>query len=204
MKSFYAIVVFVILMGSWTGMAELPPKSVPIVYITDLYHPHDDPDDHYDLATLFGTPAFDIKAIVIDMGKRGIDRPGLPAIQQLMHITGNTAVPCATGLTEDLKSQSDKADQQAQDVQGGVNLILKVLRESDKPVTLFGTGSLRDVAAAYNREPALFQSKVARFYVNAGSTAGVVEWNVSLDPHAYVRIMNSTLPIYWMLVFWRG
>ena len=179
---------------------EAAPGSVPVIHITDLYHPHNDPDDHFDLATVFGIPAFDIRAIIIDMGKDGVGRPGLPAVQQMMHITGRT-VPCATGLVENLKSQADTCEQQSQDTQAGVNLILKVLRESDKPVTVFCVGSLRDLAAAYNREPELLKAKMGRCYVNAGDTAGAVEWNVGLDPHAYVRIMDSPLPIYWMPCF---
>jgi hypothetical protein len=190
----------VCLLGMKSVAAEAPARSVPVIYVTDLYHPHDDPDDHFDLATLFGIAAFDIKAIVIDTGQRGVGRPGVPAIQQLMHVTGRT-VPYATGLTENLKSQGDACTQQSQDTQGGVNLILKALRESDKPVTIFAVGSLRDLAAAYNREPALFREKAARIYVNAGDTNGGVEWNVGLDPHAYVRIMDSALPIYWMPCF---
>ena len=59
---------------------EQAVDTVPIIYTTDLYHPHDDPDDHFDLATLFALPEFDIRAIVIDMGARGEGRPGTVAI----------------------------------------------------------------------------------------------------------------------------
>jgi hypothetical protein len=180
--------------------AEAAPGSVPVIHITDLYHPHNDPDDHFDLATVFGIPAFDLRAIVIDMGKDGVGRPGLPAVRQMMHITGKS-VPCATGLVENLKSQSDTCAQQPAETQAGVDLILKALRASEKPVTVFCVGSLRDLASAYNREPELLKNKIARCYVNAGDSAGGVEWNVGLDPHAYVRIMDSPLPIYWMPCF---
>jgi hypothetical protein len=200
-RTSYAILTLAWLIAIGAVAAEPPPRSVPIIYVTDLYHPHDDPDDHFDLATLFGIPAFDIKAIVIDTGTRGLERPGFCAIRQMMHITGDTDIPYATGLKDNLKSQADRAEDQPKEAQEGVELILKALRESEKPVTLFATGSLRDLAAACNREPALFQSKVARFYVNAGDTAGIVEWNVGLDPHAFVRIMNSSLPVYWMPCF---
>jgi hypothetical protein len=176
------------------------PGSVPVIHITDLYHPHNDPDDHFDLATLFAIPAFDIRAVVIDMGKDGVGRPGLPALRQLEHITGKT-VPSATGLVENLKTQSDSCVNQPPETQAGVELILKALRDSDRPVTVFAVGSLRDLAAAYNRDPELLKAKVARCYVNAGDTAGGMEWNVGLDPHAYVRILDSPLPIHWMPCF---
>jgi len=34
--------------------------KIPIIYSTDLYQPHEDPDDHVDLATLFALDEFEI------------------------------------------------------------------------------------------------------------------------------------------------
>ena len=45
--------------------------GVPVIYSTDLYHPHDDPDDHYDLATVFALPELDVKGVIIDMSNMG-------------------------------------------------------------------------------------------------------------------------------------
>jgi len=181
---------------AWLAHHQKTP--IPILYTTDLYHPHMDPDDHFDLLTLFALPEFDIRAIVFDVGERGRElRPGLSALRQVMHMT-KREVPYAAGLTANLDSPEDRGDGEAQEA---VALILKVLRESERPVTLFTTGSLRDVAAAYNREPALFRDKVSRLYINAGHSAGGEEWNVKLDPHAYVCMLRSGLPLYWLPCF---
>jgi hypothetical protein len=180
--------------------ADDATPRVPILYSTDLFHPHDDPDDHFDLATLFAVPEFDIRGIVLDAGKNEAVRTGEVPLRQMMHLTGRQ-VPYARGLVRDLESLEDKATAQPAPFQGGVSLILKALRESKGPVTVFTTGSLRDVAAAFNREPALLRAKVARLYVNAGHSGGQREWNVDLDRHAYVRIMQSGLPIYWVPCF---
>ncbi len=186
--------------------AEPAKNTVPFIYTTDLYHPHDDPDDHFDLATLFAIPEFDLRAIVIDRGPRGAERPATLAIEQMIAITGRD-VPFANGLTQNLLSPTDRAvptdrtDSQTPDDQDGVALILDTLRFSERPVTIFTTGSLRDVAAAYNREPDLFHSKLARLYINAGHCAGGREWNVDLDRHAFFRILAAPLPIYWMPCF---
>ena len=177
-----------------------PKPPIPIVYSTDLYHPHDDPDDHFDLMTLFAVPEFDIVAIVIDTGGRGKDRPGIPALEQVMRLAGRE-VPYATGLTGNLKTREDAGEDQPEAAQAGVDLILDVLRDSVLPVTVFTTGSLRDVAAAYNRDPEVFNTKVGRVYVNAGHSGGKGEWNVNLDPHAFVRILRSGLPVYWVPCF---
>ena len=45
---------------------RLSAASVPVIYCTDLFHPHDDPDDHFDLATLFALPELEVKAILLD------------------------------------------------------------------------------------------------------------------------------------------
>ena len=47
------------------AFAARKPK-IPIIHSTDLFHPHVDPDDHFDLATLFAVKEFDIKGIVLD------------------------------------------------------------------------------------------------------------------------------------------
>lgn len=183
------------------GVARGEP--IPIVYSSDLYHPHGDPDDHFDLMTLFCLPEFDIRAIVIDTGEGGKNRPGIPALKQVMHIT-DRQIPYATGLESNLKTCEDTCVDQPKAAQAGVDLIIEALREADRPVTVFTTGSLRDMAAAYNRDPNLFEAKVARFYVNAGHSTGKGEWNVRLDRHAYVRILSSGLPIYWVPCFGDG
>ena len=39
-------------------------EKIPIIHSTDLFHPHDDPDDHFDLACLFALKEFNVKGIV--------------------------------------------------------------------------------------------------------------------------------------------
>lgn len=170
-------------------------RSVPILYTTGLYHPHEDPDDHFDLATLFALPEFDIRGIVLDDGARQKKQPGEIALRQMMRLTGRQ-VPYSTGLGAPLGSPEDDGAGQPE-WQHGVTMILDVLRRSPGPVTIFTTGSLRDVAAAFNRDPELFRAKTARLFLNIGDSAGVREYNVRLDVHAWTGIMRSGLPIYW-------
>ncbi len=186
----------VVLSSNFSVESAESNRSVPILYTTDLYHPHEDPDDHFDLATLFAMPEFDIRAIVIDRGEGGANRAGIVPLKQMFHITGRK-VPYALGLTGNLYSDEDTARGEFMGEQAGVELILNTLRETREPITIFTTGSLRDMAAAYNREPDLFRKNVSRFYMNAGHSSGREEWNVKLDPHAFVRILRSDLPIYW-------
>jgi len=174
----------------------------PILYSTDLFHPHADPDDHYDLACLFAIPEFDIKGIILDLGATQAERCGRPAVAQVMHITGRKA-PVAVGLSGKLTGREDKALDQPAEFQGGVALILSVLRDSPEKVTLFTTGSCRDVAAAFNREPELLKAKVRAVYFNIGRGPNEPqeECNVDYDPAAYFRLFESGLPIFWCPCF---
>ena len=181
-----------------------PAPRIPVIYSTDLLHPHDDPDDHYDLATLFALPELDVRGIVLDLGERQEQRQGRPPVEQILHIAGRR-VPYVIGLAHPLAAPGDPATDRPDQFQGGVELILSTLRESHEPVTIFTTGSLRDVAAAFNREPELLRTKVRALYFNAGNGPGGVqnEWNVQLDPDAYLRIFESGLPLYWCPCFGR-
>ncbi len=184
------------------GQAVAP--KVPIIHSTDLCHPHDDPDDHYDLACLFALAEFDIKGIILDLGEHQATRPGRPAVEQMMHITGRKT-PYAFGLSRPLRSRDDKALDEAEQFQGGVQLLLSLLRNSKEKVVLHLAGSCRDVAAAFNREPELFKAKVKAIYVEAGNGPGGEqnEYNVLLSPFAYLRLLESGLPIYWCPCFGR-
>ncbi len=170
--------------------------GIPVVYCTDLFHPHDDPDDHFDLATLFALPELDVKAILLDQGNRQLKTPGAIPLRQMARMTGRE-VPFAIGLGEKLKSPTDDGRTQPPQFQAAIDLLLKTLREASEPVTVIGTGSVRDLCAAWNREPELLKQKVARFYLNIGNAASSQrEYNVDLDQQAYVGLLRSGLPLY--------
>ena len=102
-------------------------------------------------------------------------------------------------------SVDDQALDQSDAAQGGVRMILSTLRESEEKVSLFTVGSLRDVAAAYNREPELLRAEVRAIYANVGTGPDGYqeEWNVGLDQQAYRRVLLSDLPIEWYPCFGR-
>jgi len=183
-----------------------PGKSqagkVPVIYCTDLFHPHVDPDDHFDLATVYALPEVDLKGIVLDQGDKQLARPGRIPVSQLNHLTGR-AIPTAIGLSRQLRSPADQALDVPDEFQGGVRMILRVLRESPVPVKMIAVGSVRDVVAAFNREPELFRLKVDQLLVFIGEASDPKyrEYNVDLDPQAYVGLMRSGLPVYWVPCF---
>jgi len=139
--------------------------------------------------------------IVLDQGKKQEARPGRIPVEQMNRLTGRD-VPWAKGLSSPLKRPDDKATDQPDRYQKGVRLILESLTRSSEPVTIITVGSLRDVAAACNRRPDLFRRKVAKLLVFIGAAdPDVREYNVDLDRNAFVRIMNSGLPVWWVPCF---
>ncbi|MCI0423954.1 MAG: hypothetical protein L0312_32875, partial [Acidobacteria bacterium] len=121
---------------------------------------------------------------------------------QMNKLTGRN-VPTVPGLTEKLKSPTDEALDQKPEFQKGVEFILDTLRNSPSPVMITTIGSVRDVVAAYNRNPALLRDKVGKLLVFIGeaSDPSFQEYNVKLDLQAYVGLMRSGLPIYWAPCF---
>ncbi len=181
-----------------------PPEAiqkVPVLYGTDLFHPPDDPDDHFDLAVLYALEELDIRGIVLDQGSRQQERPGRIPVEQMNRLTGRE-VPWAVGLAQGLKGPEDPATDQAEEFQGGVRLILEVLEHAPEPVTIITVGSLRDVAAAFNRRPDLFSRNVARVMAFIGeASAETREWNVGLDPAAFIRVMDAVPELWWVPCF---
>jgi hypothetical protein len=183
-------------------------KRVPIIYSSDLFNPPDDPDDHYDLATLFMVPELDVKAFIFDISSMGRKpkEAGIGSLMQISAITGRPMPPYAIGLRHPLVSPDDQAKEQEAEFQGGVDLVLKTLRESKEKVVLCLVGSCRDFAVAYNREPDLLRKKVSAVYISAGNgpSGKQREHNAGLDPNAYICLLESDLPIYWLPCMPRG
>ncbi len=196
------------------GAAQKPDarKRVPIIDITDLYHPPQDPGDNFDLIAAYAIPTVDLRAIVLDAtaGFRGLvakdnqgkvldangpREPGIIPVSQLNYIF-NRNVPYGVGPLTPLKSPGDAKLDAPGFEQTGIELILRTLRESSEKVDILSFGSARALAAAWNRQPDLLPEKVNRIHLSAGASAPTFqEWNVALDPHAIVALIRSNLPI---------
>ena len=173
---------------------------ITTIHETDLYRPHGDPDDHWDLACQYALHKLGrqrLAGIMIDTppswDKDGW-QPDVLAVAQMNHITGSY-VPVGIGAPDDAPDTET----------GGSRLLIDTLRSAPDKVTVHIVGSSRDVAVALTKEPALFEEKCAGIYLNAGSGIenGVLEWNVTLDPSSYSTIFSAKCPLYWMPCFER-
>jgi len=209
----------------WTGSAALaaasplseflkiaderitPNAGIPLVHLTDLYHPPQDPDDLIDLATLAGLAEYDLKGVILDVTRKfllaapeGFDSkrdPGFIPVTQLGYLLGRS-IPVGVGPIDPLTNPKDDASDRNVKEQGGIRLLLDILEGSSRPVLVSVVGSARVLTAAFNRRPHLVKEKVLAVLLNAGSSAGPKrEWNVALDPYAYIGLWRSGLPIRW-------
>lgn len=197
------LALFAPLESAWPASPENGAASrIPLIYCTDLFHPHEDPDDHFDLATLYAIPEFDLRGIVLDQGDRQLSRPGSIPVAQLNSLTGRR-IPTAIGLASKLRSPTDTGLDQPERFQGGVRMILETLRAATSRVDIITVGSVRDLMAAFNREPDLLGRRAGRVLVFIGEASDPEfrEYNVTLDPQAYVGLMRSGLDLHWVPCF---
>ncbi|MBB6672526.1 hypothetical protein [Cohnella nanjingensis] len=187
-------------------------KKIPVIDVTDLYHPAQDPGDNFDILMPYGLPEIDLRAVVLDATDRyrhafadhedprfrdanGPREPGFIPMLQLNCLFGKD-VPFAAGPFRTMRSTDDTLADVPQFQQQGIRLLLDTLRQSEERIHLLSFGSARTIAAAFNREPDLFYAKVERIHLAAGSSSpDFLEWNVNLDSHAFVRLLRSDLPI---------
>ncbi|MBN2308259.1 MAG: nucleoside hydrolase [Candidatus Hydrogenedentes bacterium] len=183
---------------AWAG-AGAQTRPVPLIHMTDLYHPHGDPDDHWDLATVYALAKaghVNLLGIVIDYPpSHRVGGPALCAVGQMNHIAG-LAVPVAIG--------SARPDGPAGT---GADFVIRTLRESPEPVTITVVGSCRDIALAGRKAPEVFAAKCRAIYLNAGTgttdpaKGANTEYNVRLDPESYRAVFNIPCPVYWLPCF---
>lgn len=195
----------------------------PVMVITDLYHPYQDPGDNLDLINGYALADVDLKAVILDItdafrkdtadhptlwkDPRGPREAGIIPVEQLNYIF-NRKVRYAIGPVDLMQSETDEM-RNTPSYYNGVELFLETLKETDKPLEVISFGSARVIAVAWNRDPQLLMQKISRIHLCAGTAASKYEmgsdaganmipggeWNVSLDVFAFTRLLRSPLPI---------
>lgn len=180
----------------------------PVVVVTDLYLPPEDPGDNFDLLFPFASERVDLRAVILDVsiekresvregviGYPGPRDPGVIPLAQLNALFG-TRVPWGISPFARMRSLDDEMRDVPAFQQQGPELLLETLRASSEPVHIMSFGSARPIAVAFNRDPELMREKVAAVHLSAGSTTlDYLEWNIYLDPIAARRVVDSGLPL---------
>jgi len=204
--------------------AKPSSNRIPVIDITDLYHPFQDPGDNLDLVYGFAFPEIDLRAVILDVTNafrrpianapnlwhdpNGPREPGIVPVTQLNYVF-DRQVPYAVSPFTAMRAAEDRMLDIPVFQQAGIRLLLDTLEASEQPVEILSFGSLRTLAIAFNRNPDLVRRKVARIHISAGSAAPTIDrgssspenkiwepdWNVALDTWAFVRMLQSDLPI---------
>lgn len=190
-------------------------EKIPLIVITDLYHPHQDPGDNFELINAYAIPELDLKAVILDCynpfrskiaknvnkglweDPNGPREPGIICVQQLNYIFGRD-IPFGVGPFEQMKQKNDRMEDLSDFFNQGINLLKTTLEQSDKKVIIATFGSSRVLAVAFNRFPSLMKRKIKMIHLSAGTGGNdpdYLEWNVALDTLAFVSLMESGLPI---------
>ncbi|MCE0483886.1 MAG: nucleoside hydrolase [Methylacidiphilales bacterium] len=179
-----------------------------VLHQTDLFRPHNDPDDHWDLACVYALAhlgRINLTGVLIDFpyeDPKCHRTPDILAVSQMNYLTGK-AVPVMTGSSHTFTKNPDPA---GLDI-CGAEFVLEQLRNAPNGLDIHIVGSCRDIAVALRKAPKLFGEKCRGIYLNAGmgardsSLAEDREWNVGIDPHSYAAIFRAECPVYWMPCF---
>lgn len=185
-----------------------------VVLTTDLYHKHADPNDHWNLASMFslayqglirfaGIMCDDDRSIKEDGSFLHFGDPSVQSVAQMNFITG-MAVPVGFGSRRPIKTRRDLDEVLKERKRiSSVTLLLDTLQRSESKVDIHMCGSCKDVVIAYNYAPELFEKKCDCIYLNAGTydKQEPLEYNVSLEPYAFSQIFSIPCTIRWSPCF---
>lgn len=181
-----------------------------VIHTTDCFHPHNDPDDHFDLALQYTLAAMghsSLDGVIIDHPSRSQGGPYAPAVNacaQLGMLSGVT-VPVTVGAAVGCRSVGDTLADLGIAGTRGADEICRVLRNNPDRTALVMVGECSDIAAAVSAEPDLFSEKCAGIYLVAGTAShpdGIErEWNVMCGRASYITVMHAPCPVFWCPCF---
>lgn len=168
-------------------------KKVITIHQTDLFRPHNDPDDHYDLVCQFALAKMgyiDLRVVLMDYPHDEKYHPDIIAIKQLNHIT-NLHVQTAFGGKKGERNSSL------------ITTLRDILLNAEEKVVIHIVGSCYDMAKFYQLYPQLFIDKVEALYINAGSAyyTNIIEYNQYQNNDAYLLLFSIPVNIYWLPCF---
>lgn len=201
---FWFTVMLVFTAGLSSCASAQDGKPVPVILVSDLYHPGQDVGDNFDIITPYALPQIDLRGVIFDVTQHFrsepvpgalLREPGFIPVTQLNYIFGRE-VPCACSPFTPMRSADDRMEDAPKFQQAGIELFFRLLRQSSEPVTVVSTGSCRLLAVAYNREPQLMRDKIEAIHLSAGASSDSFrEWNIGLDTLAAYRLLSSDLRI---------
>ena len=215
LKNIFYLLIFIGMLSACNSEMNVKPNRMPLVVITDMYHPHQDPGDNLELINAYALPKLNLKAVILDCHEpfrhkiakdvgpglfedpNGPREPGYIPMHQLNYLFGKN-VKYGVGPFTSTKTLDDQMENLNEFQNQGLDLLKRTLKNAERPVTIASFGSSRVLSVAYNRYPELMLEKIKMIHLSAGTSGNhpdYLEWNVALDTLAFVNIMQSGLPI---------
>jgi pyrimidine-specific ribonucleoside hydrolase len=185
-----------------------PEMPIPVIMDCDPGH-----DDAIALLLALASPELEVKAITIVGGNQTLEKTTLNALK-ILELAGAN-VPVAPGAAHPLVRRLETAPQ----VHGesgldgpsfpvpqlkpsplkAIDMMAKVIRDSEVPVTLIPTAPLSNVALFLSVYPEL-KSKIERIVMMGGAAVGgnwspAAEFNILVDPEAARIVFTSGIPL---------
>jgi pyrimidine-specific ribonucleoside hydrolase len=183
--------------------------TIPIILDCDPGH-----DDALAIALAVARVELEVLAITTVAGNAPLDRTTRNALRVLT-LLGRTDIPVAAGAERPLSRDpwvpvefhgdsgldgADLPEPAAGPVSvGALELMTRLLREAETPITLVATGPLTNLALLLRSAPAI-RDRIAAISLMGGSlgegnTTASAEFNVWADPEAAAIVFGSGIPI---------
>ena len=205
-KTILQIVCIALILAFPCGKASGQYKKIPVVVITDLYHPYQDPGDNMDLIMGFGLPDVDLKAVLLDItdafrkdtadhptlwkDPRGPREAGIIPVEQLSYIF-NKRIPYGIGPLSMMKSEEDRMEYLPGYEQEAIDKYLSLFTGVEQAED--GISYLADTLGDYLDAEIVQNMKEIASAVNATKTAS---FELVFDPTLVRGMSYYTGPIF--------
>lgn len=170
-------------------------------------------DDAIAIILAAAQPNLDILGITTVSGNAEIEKTTINALK-ISELVGLTDVPVSMGASEPLVRVRETAPdihgdsgldgpelpdpRQGWTEEHGVDTIIRLVKESDEPVTILPTGPLTNIAMALTKAPEI-KDNIEDIILMGGGTFGnwtpTAEFNIWADPEAAKKVFTSGLPV---------
>jgi pyrimidine-specific ribonucleoside hydrolase len=185
-------------------------KKTPIILDGDPGH-----DDAIAWMLAFARKELDVRGVVSVSGNASIEHTTRNMLQ-LMTLLGVKNVPLAQGASRPIVYPPVAAPTEAHGItgldgpvmpepevslcgMGGTELLAKLLRKANQPITLVPTGPLSNIASLFLAYPRLKKKIACISLMGGGMLKGnwspAAEFNIAADPEAAKIVFNSGVPI---------
>ncbi len=216
------------LIENWTNANKVEVAPTPIAdsaRVPVIYDDDGSPDGTSALLFLLSDPRVDLRAVSVSYGEAH-PRVFIQHLGRLLERYGYGEIPLGAGQDAPLEGNnafpdfvregSDgfwgfgmSGDGQTYPVEDSAELMVRTIMQSDKPVTLFVSGALTNLAEAIRLESGI-KENIAAVYIMGGAiyvpgnlpglepetSNTTAEWNIYADPLAASEVFTAGLNLY--------